>query len=44
MAVMMVIAVNPRIMGRLTLSRPMAAGGWIATAVMAAATIGFFVL
>jgi len=31
-------------MGRLTLSSPMVAGGWIATAVMAAATIGFFVL
>ncbi len=44
MAVMMVIAVNPRIMGRLTLSRWMVAGGWVATAVMAIATIGFFVL
>ena len=44
MAVMMVIAVNPRVMGPLTLSRPMIAGGWIATLVMAAAAIGFFVL
>lgn len=44
MAVMMVVAVNPRVMGRLTLSRWMIAGGWLATAVMAAATIGFFVL
>lgn len=44
MAVMMVVAVNPRVMGRLTLSRWMIAGGWLATAVMAAATIGFFIL
>jgi NRAMP (natural resistance-associated macrophage protein)-like metal ion transporter len=43
MAVMMLIARNPRAMGRLTLSRPMAIGGWIATAVMAAATVIFFV-
>ena len=42
MGVMMVIAMNPRIMGRLTLPRPMLAGGWLATAVMALATIGFF--
>jgi NRAMP (natural resistance-associated macrophage protein)-like metal ion transporter len=42
MAVMMVIAMNPRIMGRLTLPRPMLVGGWLATAVMAAATAGFF--
>jgi NRAMP (natural resistance-associated macrophage protein)-like metal ion transporter len=44
MAVMMIMAVNPRVMGRLTLPRSMVAGGWLATAVMAAATIGFFVL
>jgi NRAMP (natural resistance-associated macrophage protein)-like metal ion transporter len=44
MAVMMVVAVNPRVMGRLTLSRGMIVGGWLATAVMFAATIGFFVL
>jgi hypothetical protein len=31
-------------MGRLTLPRPMLAGGWLATAVMAAASIAFFVL
>lgn len=43
MAVMMLIALNPRAMGRLTLSRPMAISGWIATAVMAAATVIFFV-
>jgi NRAMP (natural resistance-associated macrophage protein)-like metal ion transporter len=44
MAVMMVIAVNPRIMGRLTLPRAMQVGGWLATAVMALATLGFFVI
>jgi NRAMP (natural resistance-associated macrophage protein)-like metal ion transporter len=42
MAVMMVIAMNPRIMGRLTLPRPMLVVGWLATLVMAAATIAFF--
>jgi NRAMP (natural resistance-associated macrophage protein)-like metal ion transporter len=44
MAVMMVISVNPRIMGRLTLSRPMLVLGWLATLVMAAVTVGFFCL
>ena len=44
MAVMMVIAVNPRIMGRLTLPRPMVIGGWVATAVMALVTVGFFAI
>ena len=44
MAVLMILAVNPRVMGRLTLSRWMIAGGWLATAVMFAATIGFFAL
>ena len=42
MAVMMLIATNPRIMGRLTLARPMIVGGWLATGVMAAATLCFF--
>jgi NRAMP (natural resistance-associated macrophage protein)-like metal ion transporter len=42
MAVMMVIATNPRIMGELTLPRPMLIGGWLATAVMALATVGLF--
>jgi NRAMP (natural resistance-associated macrophage protein)-like metal ion transporter len=42
MAVMMVMALNPFIMGRLTLPRPMIFIGWIATFVMALATIGFF--
>ena len=44
MAVMMVIAMNPRVMGRLTLPRPMLVVGWLATSVMALATIGFFVI
>ena len=44
MAVMMVIAMNPRIMGRLTLPRPMLVIGWLATAVMALATLGFFLI
>jgi NRAMP (natural resistance-associated macrophage protein)-like metal ion transporter len=44
MAVMMVIATNPRIMGRLTLPRSMLVGGWLATLVMTLATIGFFAI
>jgi len=44
MAVMMVIAMNPRIMGRLTLPRPMLVIGWFATLVMALAAIAFFSL
>ena len=44
MAVMMVIAMNPRIMGRLTLSRPMAVVGWLATFVMTFAAVAFFSL
>ena len=44
MAAVMLVAANGRIMGRLTLPRPMLVGGWLATAVMAAASIGFFVL
>ena len=44
MAVMMLIAGNARIMGRLTIPRSMLIGGWIATALMLAASIGFFVL
>jgi NRAMP (natural resistance-associated macrophage protein)-like metal ion transporter len=42
MAVMMTIAVNRRIMGHLALPRPMAVLGWLATLVMAAATLVFF--
>ena len=44
MAIMTTIAMNKRIMGRLTLSRPMFVLGWLATIVMALATVAFFVL
>ena len=44
MAVLMLIAGNARIMGRLTASRAMLVSGWVATALMLAASIGFFVL
>jgi len=44
MAVLMLIAGNGRIMGRLTASRTMLISGWIATALMVAASIGFFAL
>ena len=44
MAVMMVIAMNRRIMGQLTLPRPMLVVGWLATIVMALASVGFFVI
>jgi NRAMP (natural resistance-associated macrophage protein)-like metal ion transporter len=44
MAVMMLIVRNPRVMGRLTVSRAMAIWGWAATAVMAAASLAFFIL
>ena len=40
----MVIAMNQRIMGRLTLPRPMLVVGWLATAVMALATAVFFLI
>jgi hypothetical protein len=42
MAVMMVIAMNPSIMGRLTLPRPMLVVGWLARSVMALATVESF--
>ncbi len=44
MAAVMLVAANGRIMGRLRLPPLMLVGGWLATVVMAAATIGFFVL
>ena len=44
MAVMMVIAMNKRIMGRLTLPKPMLVVGWLATLAMTLASIGFFVI
>lgn len=44
MAVMMVIAMNKRIMGRLTLPLPMLVTGWLATLAMTGASVGFFIL
>lgn len=44
MAVMTLIAMNPRNMGRLTLPRPMLLGGWLATAVMALASAAIFLI
>ena len=44
MAVMMLIVRNPKVMGRLTVSRWVAIWGWAATAVMAAASLAFFML
>ena len=44
MAVMMLIVRNPRVMGRLTVSRSMAIWGWAAAAVMAVASLAFFIL
>ncbi|HET6389667.1 divalent metal cation transporter [Hyphomicrobium sp.] len=44
MAVMMIMAMNPHIMGKLTISRPMLIGGWIATFVMATASIVFLLI
>jgi NRAMP (natural resistance-associated macrophage protein)-like metal ion transporter len=44
MAVIMVLASNPRVMGRLTIPAPLAVAGWAATAVMAVVSLGLFVL
>jgi NRAMP (natural resistance-associated macrophage protein)-like metal ion transporter len=44
MAIIMVVAVNPKIMGRLVLSPIMVVLGWLATLVMAVVTVAFFVL
>ena len=44
MVVMMLIGANPHIMGRLMLPWPMRVLGWLGAAVMATASIGFFVL
>lgn len=43
MAVMMLISSNPRIMGRLAISWRLKLVGWLATAAMAAASVGLFV-
>jgi NRAMP (natural resistance-associated macrophage protein)-like metal ion transporter len=42
MVVMMLIASNKRVMGRLAISKGLAIGGWIATTVMGFVTIVFF--
>jgi Mn2+/Fe2+ NRAMP family transporter len=42
MAMMMLMAVRPKIMGRFILPWPLAALGWISTAAMAAAAVGMF--
>ncbi|HWD67457.1 MAG TPA: divalent metal cation transporter [Caulobacteraceae bacterium] len=42
MAIMMLMAVRPKIMGRFTLPWPLATLGWISTAAMAAAAVGMF--
>lgn len=44
MVVMMLIAMNKRIMGRLAVRGKLAFGGWLATAIMALVSIGFFVI
>ena len=44
MATMMVISCNPDVMGRFVLSPAMRVTGWLATLVMAAASVGFLVL
>lgn len=44
MAIMVMMASSPRVMGRLTAPRWMVVGGWLAVLIMALATIGFFVL
>jgi Mn2+/Fe2+ NRAMP family transporter len=44
MAAMLFIATNRRIMGKLTLSPMMRISGWVATIVMAGATLAFLIL
>jgi NRAMP (natural resistance-associated macrophage protein)-like metal ion transporter len=44
LAALMLIAGNPRIMGRLRISGPMLTAGWLTTGLMLAASIGFFIL
>lgn len=44
MVVMMMLASNSRVMGRLTLTPAMKRWGWAATSVMAAASVAFFAL
>jgi Mn2+/Fe2+ NRAMP family transporter len=42
MAVTMVMAMNPRVMGAFVLPRPLAFMGWLATAVMAMIVVALF--
>jgi NRAMP (natural resistance-associated macrophage protein)-like metal ion transporter len=44
MVVMMLIATNPKVMGRLAVRGGLAVGGWIATLVMALVAVGFFLI
>ena len=44
MAVMMLLAVKPAVMGQFVISRRLKLLGWLATAVMAAAVAAMFVL
>jgi NRAMP (natural resistance-associated macrophage protein)-like metal ion transporter len=44
MIVMMMISTNRQVMGKLTVSGGLAFGGWLATAVMGVAAIGFFLI
>ncbi len=44
MVVMMLIARNPKVMGRLTISRRLAASGWLATIVMTVIAVIFLVI
>ncbi len=43
MAVIMMLASNPKVMGRLVLPRSLRIGGWIATVVMTLAVVGMLV-
>ena len=44
MAVVMLVACDGRVMGRLALPAPLRVAGWAATAIMAAASVAFFAL
>jgi Natural resistance-associated macrophage protein len=44
MVVMMLIATNPKVMGRLAVRGRLAVGGWIATLVMGLVALGFFLI
>jgi Mn2+/Fe2+ NRAMP family transporter len=42
MVVTMLMCANPKIMGKFAVSKPLKTIGWIATAVMLLASVGFF--